>query len=103
MTSDFHLGDGSWTGSGFANVVNTGLACHSGQEIRLNLTTLEFAVSSSWLGLYFYFGEYEGNLNLEVSGDFLNFDNFDDIQSMTIGGAQASVGGDGDVVLVWFA
>jgi len=47
----------------------------------------------------FKFGEYGGNLNLEINGDFWNFDNMVDIDGMVIGGVTVSVdwgGGGGD-------
>jgi len=43
------------------------------------MSTLAFDFGHSLTGLTFLFGEYGGNLNLEVNGDFKNFDNFADI------------------------
>jgi hypothetical protein len=41
--------------------------------------------------LTFRFGEYGGNLNIEINGDFRNFQNFSDLNGLTIGGANVSV------------
>ena len=37
------------------------------------------------------FGEYGGNINLEVNGDFANFENFLDIDGTALGGVVVSV------------
>ncbi len=37
------------------------------------------------------FGEYGGNLNLEVNGDFANLEDFADIDGATIGGTTVAV------------
>ncbi|NBC32834.1 MAG: hypothetical protein GVY13_09195 [Alphaproteobacteria bacterium] len=49
--------------------------------------TLQDAVNR----ISFKFGEFGGNLNMEVNGDFRNFANFQDVAGATIGGAGVAV------------
>ena len=87
----FQWGSGSWTSSGYARVVDDGYAGFSGNEIHINNVNLGFAFSSQLIGLSLNFGEYGGNLNIQVNGEFKNFQNFDDIDGTTIGGVSVSV------------
>lgn len=87
----FVWSDGTPTTDGYSEVQDQGLAGGSGQDMQVNNITLAFDFGGSISGLGLRFGEYGGNLNLTVNGDFRNFDNFADIDGATIGGVQVSV------------
>ena len=87
----FQWGNGQWTSSGFAEIGSAGLAGGMGKELMVNniLVSFDFGVPISSLSLRF--GEYGGNLNIEINGDFRNFANFADINGATIGGSTVTV------------
>lgn len=87
----FQWGNSVWTVGGFAKVGNAGLAGGTGQEMEVNNVNLGFDFSGPITGLTLRFGEYGGNLNIGINGDFQNFQNFDDINGATIGGVSVSV------------
>ena len=89
--SDFQWSDGIWTSSGFASVDNGGLAGGSGQDLAVNNINLNFILGGPMDRVELLFGEYGGNLNIEINGSFLNFENFADIDGMFIGGAHIEV------------
>ncbi len=85
----------TWSGGtpasgGFSQVENGGLAGGSGLEIEVNNILLDFDIAPT-TNLSLNFGEYGGNLNIVVNGDFRNFANFTDIDMMMIGGVDVSV------------
>ena len=85
--------DGTDTYSGHIQVDNSGMACSLGNELQINnATTLITRTDGDWMeNVSFKFGEHGGNLNLEINGDFWNFDNMADIDGMVIGGVTVSV------------
>ena len=87
----FVWSDGTTFSGGFTQVGNGGLAGGSGYELAVNNINLEFDFGAPLTGLSFRFGEYGGNLNVDVNGEFVNFENFADIDGLTIGGAAVSV------------
>ena len=87
----FQWGSGSWTSGGYAKVVDDGYAGFSGNEINTNNVNLGFTFNSPLKELSLNFGEYGGNLNIQVNGEFKNVQNFDDIDGTTIGGVSISV------------
>ncbi len=87
----FHLGGGQWTDGGGAQVRNEGDAGGSGQEMMVGNVNLEFDFGTTVEGLTLLFGEYGGNLNIAVNGEFKDFDDFVDIDDSVIGGAHVSV------------
>jgi hypothetical protein len=98
----FQWGNGQWTDGGYARVENEGLAGSSGQEMAVNNVNLRFDFGeSSYTGLSLCYGEYGGNINIEVNGDFRNVDDFSDVIS-PVGGVHISTGnlGNGKGVLV---
>ena len=78
------------TGTG-ALVDNQLRAGGSGNDLSSNNVNLDFAFGGPVNGLNLRFGEFGGNLNLEINGDFRNFANFSDINGQTIGGVTVSV------------
>ncbi|MEA1908554.1 MAG: right-handed parallel beta-helix repeat-containing protein, partial [Euryarchaeota archaeon] len=87
----FQWGNGQWTTGGFAEVGNAGDAGGSGNEMQVNNVNLGFDFGSPCGGLTLLFGEYGGNLNIEINGDFRNFRNVIDINGTVIGGVSVSV------------
>jgi uncharacterized repeat protein (TIGR02543 family) len=94
----FQWDSGQWcNGScGYASVANDGDAGGSGQEMWINNVNLRFDFGSPCESLSLLYGEYGGNLNIEINGDFRNFEDFADIDGLTIGGVTVVVDDLGD-------
>ena len=88
---DFLASGGMVITTGFAQVGNAGLANGSGHELAVNNINLSFDFGQPLTGLSFRFGEYGGNLNIEINGDFRNFNNFANIDGLIIGGVELFV------------
>lgn len=87
----FEWSSGQLTYDGFAKVVKGGLAGGSGQEMAVNNVNFSFDFGGPCRGLFLLFGEYGGNLNIDINLDFRNFQNFADINGATIGGVNVSI------------
>jgi hypothetical protein len=87
----FTWSDGRVTSRGFAQVDPGSLAGASGQDIQTNNILLNFDFGGAVPGATINFGEYGGNLNLEINGDFRNFNNFQDVNGAVIGGTSVTV------------
>jgi hypothetical protein len=61
------------------------------QEMIVNNILLKFDFGGPVAGLALRFGEYGGNLNIDINGEFVNFENFADINGAVIGGVNVSV------------
>ena len=84
----FQWSSGTWTSGGYARVDNSGHAGGTGQDVNLNNVNLVFD-PAGWgtvTHMDILYGEYGGNLNIEINGDFRNFEDFADIDGLTIGG-----------------
>ncbi len=94
----FEWADGTVFSGGVATVENGGNAGHGGNEFNINNIGLRFSSSMGPApGFSMLFGEYGGNLNFSINGDFRNFNNFQDINGAVIGGAVIFVvGGNGN-------
>ncbi len=91
IVQSFQLSDGTWTSAGFVGVGNAGLAGGWGKEMGINNVNLAFEFAGPCEGLSICFGEYGGNLNIRINGDFRNFENFVDINGFIIGDVTVSV------------
>jgi PKD repeat protein len=87
----FFFSSGAPTNSGFARIEDGGLAAGSGHEAQVNNINLAFDFGSALPGLTMRFGEFGGNLNLEINGDTRNFESFAQIAGETIGGVAVSI------------
>ncbi len=88
---DFIWSDGTPTSGGYTQVGNSGLAGGSGLEMQVNNINLNLDLGGTVGYMEILFGEYGGNLNLEINGDFHNFDDFVAINGLTIGGVDVFV------------
>lgn len=91
LGSPFIWSDGTQTDTGFAEVNNAQDAGGSGQDLEVNNILLEFDYGRPLNALKGRFGEYGGNLNLIINGQFRNFENFSDIDGAVIDGVSVSV------------
>jgi len=96
----FQFNDGAFTSSGFTSVSTALTANGSGNELNTNnsLAVYNFAGSIGPQPIVrFLFGEFGGNINFAVNGDFVNVENFLDLPA-TLGGASISIvsGGNGN-------
>jgi hypothetical protein len=87
----FQWSNGTWTDTGFTRVVAQGRAGGAWKELAVNNVNLAFGIDVPVTGLSLLFGEYGGNLNIRINGDFRNFINFTDIDGLNIGNVHASV------------
>ena len=87
----FVWSDGTVTIDGLVSFFDTGAAGSSGLEALVNNANLNLNFGVPMDGLSILFGEYGGNLNLNINGDFINFENFADINGKIIGGVQVTV------------
>ncbi|MBW7885731.1 MAG: hypothetical protein H3C34_24495, partial [Caldilineaceae bacterium] len=87
--------DGTVTNSGTIAVSNGLFAAGSGNELTVNNATLGLLLPSpsGVVGLTLRFGEYGGNVNVTINGDFRNIDNLSVLDGLTVGGAAVSVTG----------
>lgn len=88
--NDFVFSGGGTTSLGFTEVENGGLAGGSGNELEVNNVNLDFNFGGPVQTVGITFGEFGGNINFEVNGDFHNVANFQALPG-TIGGATYSV------------
>ncbi|MDG2200537.1 MAG: dockerin type I domain-containing protein [Phycisphaerales bacterium] len=90
----FQWWGGTWTYGGLMKVDTTGLACATGNELWVNNCTVvhDFAASTGPMdNVSIQFGEYGGNVNVEINGDFRNAHNFIDLDGSVIGGVLVSI------------
>ncbi len=87
----FVWGNGTPTSSGLAYVTDGKAASGFGMEIQVNNANLTFNFVTPLSGLSLLFGEYGGNLNININGAFHNFENFADINRLDIDGVKISV------------
>lgn len=87
----FVWSNGTSTSAGVASVVTDEYSGGNGQDMNVNNITLSFDFTCQLEGLTFQFGEYGGNLNITINGDFRNFQNFDELHGLTVGGVTVSV------------
>lgn len=90
----FQWSGGGWTCGGVADVLAVDPACNVGHRLQLNNINarLDFAASiGSQTDLRLRFGEYGGNINIAINGDFRNFANMIDIDGAVIGGCTVHV------------
>ncbi|MBL1137790.1 MAG: hypothetical protein HND46_20960 [Chloroflexi bacterium] len=88
---DFYWSSGVASG-GFAEIGASGAAGGSGQELIVNNVSIAFDFGGPVSFVSLRFGEYGGNVNIEINGDFRNEDDFAKIHNQVIGGVTVLVG-----------
>jgi hypothetical protein len=78
-------------GGNHAEVQNGGLAGGSGNEMWVNNVNLDFGFAVPTAGLSLLFGEYGGNVNIEINSNFRNVPDFSDLNGLIIDGVQVTV------------
>ena len=105
----FQWSSGMWTHDGFLDLGTAGYAGGSGREAGTNNVNLSVTLPGVCDAVTFLFGEYGGNINLGINGDFRNFEDLASIHGAVIGGVPVTVtngyGNDRGIVqlegLVW--
>jgi len=87
----FQWSGGGWTSAGFTRVDTLNLAGGLGNDMNLNNITLQFDFGRSVEDLRFLFGEYGGNVNLTINGDFKNETDFSVLHGQIVGGTLVEV------------
>ncbi|MDY6834936.1 MAG: hypothetical protein SVY53_09090 [Chloroflexota bacterium] len=87
----FQQSNNQWTELGHSIVGNSQKANGSGNELNINNVNLDFDLCAPATYLTLQFGEYGGNLNIEINGEFRNITNFDEINGDTIGDVDVTV------------
>lgn len=78
---------------GFAMIDDQNLAGGNDNDLNTNNINIQFVFPRPVLYIRLLFGEYGGNLNFDINGDFAIIDDFADIDGANIGGAEIGVGG----------
>ncbi len=89
--SPFQWANSSWTSNGSCQVHNAGMAGGTGNDLELNNINLGATFGTAAPFLIVLIGEYGGNVNLEVNGDFRNVGSFDLLNNQVVGGATVAV------------
>ena len=88
----FQWGGGDWTTDGFAEITDQGMAGGTGQEVWINNVNLDFKLlGCPFESLVLHFGEYGGNVNIDINGDFRNAEDLLDFDGQIIGGVEVAV------------
>jgi len=98
--SSFVLPDGTPDNTGHAQIVKAHRAGGAGNEVMVNNINLCFSANFGQVlrHIRIAFGEYGGNLNIQINRKFINFRNFIDIHGSIIGDVKVNVlsGGTGN-------
>lgn len=81
----FEWSNGQSFDKGFARYTDRGLVNNSKFELELNNITLEVSFDTPVNLITLQFGEYGGNLNIWINGEFLNFYRMEKISRSTLG------------------
>lgn len=104
LVGEFVWSNGNMTADGFAEIQVDGNAGSAGNEIMVNNVTLNFSLSTPATYMTLRFGEYGGNVNLTINGDFANVEDFAELDGVQVGGVNVVVingsGGDTGALLL---
>ncbi len=88
---DFQWSGGSWFGGGYVQADNVGLAGGSGNELEINNINLSFDFGAPVEDMDLLFGEYGGNINIQINGDLRNEENLSSLDGVNVGGVDIFV------------
>lgn len=87
----FWLPSGSTT-DGFAEVWDSDqFAGGAGQDLETNNINVSFHFGDTLTDLSLLYGEYGGNVNLAINGDFRNEQDFDALDGVVVGGVMVNI------------
>ncbi|UCF44048.1 MAG: PEP-CTERM sorting domain-containing protein [Planctomycetota bacterium] len=86
----FQWSGGTWYAGGSAHIQSSTNAGGAGYEIHTNNINLSFDFGLPCDGLSLQYGEYGGNINLEINGSLANVENFANLPA-TLGGTSIFV------------
>ncbi|MFC1738736.1 hypothetical protein ACFL1G_06785 [Planctomycetota bacterium] len=84
---EFQCPNETWYDRGRAAIQDYSLADGASKGVAINNIILNFNFNTNLEGLSLQYGEYGGNLNIQVNDTFVEFDNFADIDNSSVGGA----------------
>ncbi len=87
----FTWGNNQTTSGGFTEVEDGGRAGGSGHDLEVNNINLGFGLATPVASLSLAFGEYGGNENLRINGEFRNVSDLDDLDGVIVGGVGVQV------------
>ena len=87
----FQWAGGAWTSAGSSEVQILNLSGGTGLDLAVNNINLNFDFGRDVEGLRLLFGEYGGNINLTINGDFRNESNFPTLHGQIVGGTLVEV------------
>jgi hypothetical protein len=85
LVEPFQWENGSYTSEGVATVDAQGKAGGSENDLLTDNVNIRFNLDRPASMAYLRFGEYGGNLNFEINGEFVNFDDFSELQGAVFG------------------
>jgi hypothetical protein len=88
---DFFWSNGATSPPGIAYIDNKQESGGTGQDLRLNNITIDFAFASAAHKVTMNFGDFGGNENLTVNGALVNFTDFSKLHGTSVGGVNISV------------
>jgi len=91
IAAPFQWSNCSRTSGGFPEVETNNLSGGTGRDLEVNNITLEFDFGRDIEGLRLLFGEYSGNINLTINGDFRNESDFSVLHGRFVGGTLVEV------------
>jgi hypothetical protein len=87
----FYWRDGTAYAGGYTEVDDQNLAGGSGNDLQVNNINLDFDFGAPVAGLTLRAYDGGGNLNIEINGEFLNFDRLTELDGLDIGGVSITV------------
>ncbi|MFQ5876405.1 MAG: cohesin domain-containing protein [Acidobacteriota bacterium] len=90
----FFFSDGTQFSGGYAEISLANQALGTGQELAINNVNIDFSFSctegATIPNLTLKYAELGGNINMEINGDFRNFQDFINVSGLVIGGVRVT-------------
>jgi hypothetical protein len=91
LVEQFQWGNGTWTSDGTARVDDRNYAKGSGNDLNARNVNLNFQYDYPLDKISFKFGDYGGNSNIKINGDFRNISDMTSLNGITVGSVQISM------------